>query len=177
MSRFFGKNVAAYESWNEGNLAGQGGQTADQLAAFQKAAYIGYQAVGAAAPIVSNNVIAEAGDNRTTEQIVNNRVPSYFDTYNIHTYTSPSGYEQSFAGARHAASGRPLWLSEFGIHLGTATPPPWSDMSPHTDLQQAMFIGHGYVNAFFAGVDRAFYFVLINYIEGNLQCPLCVMQM
>ncbi len=145
--------MGAYESWNEGNLAGQGGQTADQLAAFQKAAYIGYQTMGTAAPIVSNNVIAEAGDNRTTAQITENRVPSYFDTYNIHTYSSPSGYEQSFGSARQAASGRPLWLSEFGIHLATATAPPWSDMSPETDLQQAMFVAHGYVNAFFACID------------------------
>ena len=196
LTRRFDGSVGAYEPWNEGNGDGFGGQTTDQRASYQKAAFLGFKSstageVAAAAPWVCNNVLAGAGDNTTSEITEKNGLFPYMQSYNIHTYDPVADYESEFAAARtlvrrspstHDVADQqapvgdgdtvPLWLTECGIHLPASTAAPWSDLTPADDLRQAAFIAPSFAAAQFAGVEKHFFFVLSNYLENGLQYGL-----
>ena len=197
LTQRFDGSVGAYEPWNEGNADGFGGQTTDQRASYQKAAFLGFKGhhassttgeVEITAPWVCNNVLAGAGDNTTTEITEKNGLFPYMQSYNIHTYDPVADYESEFAAARRLVRRSPstyshqniiednnivpLWLTECGIHLPASTPSPWSDMTPADDLRQAAFIAPSFAAAQFAGVEKHFFFVLSNYLENGLQYGL-----
>lgn len=171
----FGKVVAAYEPWNEGNTLGFGGQTTDQRGSHQKAAYLGFKAAAVhELPFVCNNVLAGAGTNLTAVQTVGNDVAPYIQSYNVHSYQAVETYTDFFAPARLAgsATGAPIWLTECGIHLDVNTPPPWSDMTAENDRLQAQFLAPSFAVSFFSGIRVHFFFILTNYIEGTTQFGL-----
>lgn len=170
--RFGPGRVAAYEPWNEGNIGAFGGQSTDQRASHQKAAFLGFKSAAPDAPFVCNNVIAGAGSNITATLTAGNDVAASFQSYNIHSYLQLEQYPSAFLPGRLAAGAAPLWLTECGIHLNAATPPPWSDMTPGDDQRQAAFLAPSYAVSFFAGVKVHFFFVLSNYLERGVQFGL-----
>jgi hypothetical protein len=168
--RFKGR-VAAWEPWNEANIEGFGGHTATEMCALQKAAYLGFKA-GDPDLTVCWNVLAGAGSPAQTRSVLANEAWPYFDTYNIHTYSRPAQYLEQFSTAREAASGRPLWLSECGVHVPWKTERPWGDMTSEDDLNQARFVAKSFASSLHAGIQRHFFFILGNYLENQIQFGL-----
>lgn len=170
-TRRFGGQVPAWEPWNEANIDPFGGHTIDEMCALQKAAYWGYRA-GRPDTVVCWNVYAGAGNRLHTEGVLLNEAWPYFETYNIHTYNAPDSYRGEFEGARDAASGRPIWLSECGVRVPWSSEAPWGDMTAEDDRRQAQFMAQSYASSLYAGVDRHFFFILGNYLENEVQFGL-----
>lgn len=171
MARRFQGRVRAWEPWNEANIDVFGGHTTTEMSSLQKAAFLGLKA-GSPQVTVCWNVFAGAGTAAQTRNVLANENWPYFDTYNIHTYDAPAAYLDLFAGARDAASGRPLWLSECGLYQPAQTPAPWGDLAPDRELAHARFIAKSYASSLFAGVQRHFLFILGNYMENGAQLGL-----
>ncbi|MBN1343401.1 MAG: hypothetical protein JXQ73_12010 [Phycisphaerae bacterium] len=171
MAKRYKGRLLAWEPWNEANIDPFGGHTIDEMCTLQKAAYLGFKA-GDPNVLVCWNVFAGAGGPRHTGGILANETWPYFETFNIHSYQRPDGYDSQFKYARQAAAGRPLWLTECGVRLPAKTKPPWGDMTPEDEIRQAEFIAHSYAASLFAGVNRHFFFILGNYIERGVQFGL-----
>lgn len=168
--RYHGR-VLAWEPWNEANIDGFGGHTTDEMCTLQKAAFLGFKAGDPELPVCWN-VYAGSPSATGRDLIVGNEAYAYMDTFNIHTYSPVESYVGEFAPARDAASGRPIWLSECGIHVHSRQPRPWGDLSPEESWRQARFIPASFATSLFAGVDRHFFFILGNYMEGDVQFGL-----
>jgi hypothetical protein len=171
MAERFRGSVAAWEPWNEANIEVFGGHTIDEMCSLQKAAYLGFKA-GDPDVCVCWNVYAGSGSPLHSQGVIANEAWPYFETYNIHSYSTPEQYVSQFATARDAACGRPLWITECGIRLNTGDERPWGDLSPEDERRQAAFIARSYATSLFAGVQRHFFFILGNYIENGVQFGL-----
>lgn len=171
MAQRFRGRVSAWEPWNEANISVFGGHTIDEMCCLQKAAYLGFKA-GDPEVRVCWNVYAGSGSPRHSQGVIANEAWPYFETYNIHSYSTPDRYVNEFATAREAACGRPLWITECGIRLRTSDDKPWGDLAPEDERRQAEFIAHSYATSLFAGVQRHFFFILGNYIENGVQFGL-----
>jgi len=163
--RFRGR-VLAWEPWNEGNIAGFGGHTVDQMCAWQKAAWLGFKSADPSL-IVGWNVTAAVPTPQHSEGVLANGTWPYFDTYNIHSYDWPDGYADLWTPAREAAAGRSLWITEADRgtkHLGND---PWFDQDPRLERLKAEWIAQSYASSLFAGARRHFHFILGHYHEPN----------
>ena len=163
--RFQGR-VAAWEPWNEANVATFGGHTVDQMCSWQKAAWLGFKA-GDPDVIVGWNPTAAVPTAQHTEGVLANEAWPYFDTYNIHTYDWSHGYAGLWKPARDAAAGRPIWVTEADRgtpHLKNA---PWFDQEPRLERLKAEWMAQAYASSLFAGAQRHFHFILGNYHEAN----------
>jgi len=163
--------VLAWEPWNEANIDGFGGHTIDEMCTLQKAAWLGFKA-GDPGVVVCWNCYAGSGEALHTQGVLENEAWPYFETYNVHSYSRPAQYLGQHRGALTAACGRPLWLTECGIHVPWKTPAPWGDLSPEDERRQAEFIAPSYASSLFAGVNRHFFFILGNYMENQVQFGL-----
>jgi hypothetical protein len=171
MARRFHGRVLAWEPWNEANISVFGGHTIDEMCTLQKAAYLGFKA-GDDDVCVGWNVYAGSGSPLHTQGVIANEAWPYFETYNIHSYSTPDRYVSQFETARQAACGRPLWITECGIRLNTNDKPPWGDLAPADERKQAEFVAKSFAASLFAGVNRHFFFILGNYIENGVQFGL-----
>jgi hypothetical protein len=171
MARRYNGQVLAWEPWNEANINGFGGHTIDEMCTLQKAAYFGLKS-GAPRITVCWNVFAGAGNDLQTEGVLRNETWPYFETYNIHSYSPTTSYEKQFEGARDAASGRPIWISECGIRLKAETPKPWGEMTRGNEIKQGEFIPRSFATSLYSGVNRHFFFILGNYWERGIQFGL-----
>ena len=163
--RFKGR-VAAWEPWNEANVAAFGAHTVDQMCSWQKAAWLGFKA-GDPGVIVGWNATAAVPTVPHSEGVLANETWPYFDTYNIHTYDWSHSYLNLWQPAREAASGRPIWITEAdrGVpHLNNA---PWFDQDPRLERLKAEMMPQAYAMGLFAGAKRYFHFILGNYEEPS----------
>ena len=163
--RFKGR-VAAWEPWNEANVATFGAHTVDQMCSWQKAAWLGFKS-GDPDVLVGWNATAAVPTIPHTEGVLANETWPYFDTYNIHTYDWSHAYADLWKPAREAASGRPLWITEADRgtpHLKNA---PWYDQDPRLERLKAEWMAQAYSSSLFAGAQRHFHFILGNYQEPN----------
>jgi hypothetical protein len=163
--RFHGK-IAAWEPWNEANVATFGGHTVDQMCSWQKAAYLGFKA-GDPQLIIGWNATTAVPSPSHTQGVLSNQTWPYFDTYNIHTYDWAHAYADLWRPAREAACGRPLWITEADRgtpHLGIA---PWFDQDPRLERLKAEYMAQSYASSLFAGAQRHFHFILGHYHEPN----------
>ena len=163
--RFKG-TVAAWEPWNEANVATFGGHTVDQMCSWQKAAWLGFKA-GDPQVTVGWNVTAAVPTPAHTKGLLANETWPYFDTYNIHTYDWSHGYPELWKPAREAASGRPLWITEADRgtpHLKNA---PWFDQELRLERLKAEWIAQAYASSLFSGANEHIHFILGNYQEPN----------
>lgn len=163
--RFKGR-VAAWEPWNEANIATFGGHTVDQMCAWQKAAWLGFKA-GDPDVIVGWNATAAVPTPAHTEGVLANETWPYFDTYNIHTYDWSHAYAGLWSPARAAASGRPLWITEADRGTPHLKQGPWFDQDPRLERLKAEWIAQSYAASLFAGSRRHFHFILGHYHEPN----------
>lgn len=162
----FKDRVAAWEPWNEANIATFGGHSVDQMCAWQKAAWLGFKA-GDPGLIVGWNVTAAVPTPAHTEGVLANETWPYFDTYNIHTYDWSHAYAGLWAPARAAASGRPLWITEADRGTPHLKQGPWFDQDPRFERLKAEWIAQSYASSLFAGSRRHFHFILGHYHEPN----------
>ena len=169
MAERFKGAIQAWEPWNEANTSGFGGQLIDEMCSLQKVSYLGFKA-GDPNLTVCWNVYAGSGTALHTQGVLDNACWPYFDTYNIHSYSGVEQYLNEFATARQGACGKPLWISECGIHV------TWNgehgDLSDSEEVRQAQFVPKSYASSLFAGVSRHYFFILGNYCEGKVQFGL-----
>jgi len=163
--RFRGR-VQAWEPWNEGNVSDFGGHTADEMCAYQKAAYLGFKA-GDPNVIVCWNVSTATPTALHTQVVLENQTWPYFDTYNIHTYDWPDSYERLWKPVHEAACGRPIWVTESDRGITYETPEPWCDLSPENEIRKAEFMAQSYASSFYAGASKHFHFILGHYFEAR----------
>jgi hypothetical protein len=163
--RFKG-TVAAWEPWNEANVATFGGHTVDQMCSWQKAAWLGFKA-GDPEVVVGWNVTAAIPTPAHTKGVLANETWPYFDTYNIHTYDWSHSYPELWKPAREAASGRPLWITEADRGTPHMKNPPWFDQEPQLERLKAEWIAQAYASSLFSGASHHFHFILGNYQEPN----------
>lgn len=169
MAQRFRGRVQAWEPWNEANIPGFGGLIIDEMCALQKASYLGFKA-GNPDLTVCWNVFAGPGSPLQTDGVIDNAAWPYFDTYDIHSYSGVEQYVNEFATARRGACGRPLWISECGVHVY------WNaehgDLSDSEEIRQAQFVPKSFASTLYAGVARHYFFILGNYCEGKVQFGL-----
>lgn len=164
-TRFKGR-VAAWEPWNEANVATFGGHTVDQMCSWQKAAWLGFKA-GNPDVIVGWNVTTTVPTPAQTEGVLANETWPYFDTYNIHTYDWSHSYADLWKPAREVLSGRPLWITEADRGTAHLKQAPWYDQEPRLERLKAEWIAQSYASSLFAGARRHFHFILGHYHEPN----------
>ncbi len=163
--RFRGR-VAAWEPWNEANIAVFGGHTVDEMCAWQKAAWLGFKA-GDPEVLVGWNVTAAVPTPEHTVGVLANETWPYFDTYHIHSYDWPHAYHELWAPARAAATGRPLWVTEADRGTPHLQQAPWFDQDPRLERLKAEWMAQAFAASLFAGARRHFHFILGHYVEPN----------
>lgn len=163
--RFKGR-VAAWEPWNEANVATFGAHTVDEMCSWQKAAWLGFKA-GDPDVIVGWNPTAGVPTPAHTEGVLANETWSYFDTYNIHTYDWSHSYADLWKPAREAAAGRPIWITEADRSTPHLKNAPWYDQDPRLEQLKAEWMAQSYASSLFSGAQRHFHFILGNYQEAN----------
>ncbi len=166
MARRWRGEVRAFEPWNEADIPMFGGHTGTEMAAFQKAAYLGLKA-GNAEVIVGQNVFA-SHNVAQLEDLRDNAVAPYFDTFNLHHYEAFNTYPKLYADFRSVSAGKPLWVTE------AARPMKWSDEKSKepsdADLrEQSERLVKTFALALHEGAAELFYFLLPHYIEGQTQ--------
>lgn len=166
LARRFHGQVAAWEPWNEANVATFGGHTVDQMCSWQKAAWLGFKA-GDPKVIVGWNVTTAVPTPAHTRGLLANETAPYFDTYNIHTYDWAHSYHSLWGPAREATAGKPLWVTEADRGTPHLKNPPWYDQSPRLEKLKAEWMAQSYASSLFAGAQRHFHFILGNYQEPN----------
>ncbi len=168
--RFRGR-VSAWEPWNEPDITAFSEDPADQLAAFQKAACLGFKAADPGGKVLMVSLAMAPG--LFIEGFLENETASYFDVYNYHTYEPLEGYERRAAvharvRERFGIAGKPVWVTEAGIPLRT----PTGDLKTEDALRQAEFLPRAYVLSLAGGTSRHFFFILPHYIENDVQFGL-----
>jgi hypothetical protein len=165
-ARWHGK-VLAFEPWNEADTPNFGGHIGTELAAYQKACYLGLKA-GNPDAIVCQNVFASPHPNVLADFNANSPGP-YFDTFNFHHYCPADEYSAVYTVFRAASAGKPLWVTEFNL------PVTWSgndkDQEPSdANLRvQAERVAQLFASALYQDPAVALYFLLSNYSEGQVQ--------
>ena len=167
MARRWKGQVTAFEPWNEADIIEFGGHTGAEIAALQKASYLGLKA-GNPDLVVCQNVFATHRPAQL-EDFQENAAWPYFDTFNLHHYESFEKYPQLYAAFRAVSAGRPLWVTE------CALPVKWSGDAnlkepSDADLRiQAERLPKTFALSIHEGSAATFYFMLPHYVEGQTQ--------
>ena len=162
----FGARVPAWEPWNEANAQSFGGWPGSDICAWQKAAFLGFKA-GRPETLVFWQPIAGVNTPGLVRSVLENETWPYYDVYAIHSYDWCHDYDRLWAGARDAASGRPIWVTE--SDRGIASPPdmPHLDLPPADAVLKAQFVVQEYAQALAAGAEKCFHFILGQYKEEH----------
>ena len=167
MARRWRGQVTAFEPWNEADIPMFGGHTGAEMAALQKASFLGLRA-GNPKAIACLNVFA-VHNRAQLGDLHDNQAWPYFDTYNLHHYEPFENYPRLYADHRAVSSGRPLWVSE------CALPVKWTGderLQEPTDADlrvQAERVAKTFACSLHEGSAATFYFLLPHYVEGQTQ--------
>jgi hypothetical protein len=159
--------VLAFEPWNEADIDMFGGHTGSEMAAMQKASYLGLKA-GNPDLIACLNVFA-VNRKPTLDDLEANQAWPYFDTCNLHHYIPADRYPVWYASFRAISAGRPLWVTEFSMPL------PWSGDDSAKELSDADLRNQSerlpivFATSLHEGPQAAFYFMFPHYVEGKTQ--------
>jgi hypothetical protein len=159
----------AIEPWNEPDIDMFGGHTGCEIASFQKAAYLGLKAGDPDAPV--NLAVFAIDRAQTLEEFRANEVHPYFDRYDLHHYIRLPEYPRAYGRHRAISGGRPMWTTEFNL------PVIWADEKTKEPSEeelrfQSYRVGKTFAQALHEGTEKAFYFILGDYVERNLQFGL-----
>lgn len=159
----------AIEPWNEPDLEIFGGHTGCEIASFQKAAYLGLKSGNPEQPVCGLCFAIDRAE--TLDEFGANEVYPYFDRYDLHHYVRLSDYSRAYGRHRAVSGGRPLWTTEFNL------PVWWADEKTKEPSDeelrfQAYRVGKVFAQALHEGSEKAFYFILGDYVERNLQYGL-----
>jgi len=167
MARRWKGQVLAFEPWNEADIDVFGGHTGAEMAALQKASYLGLKA-GNPDVNVCLNVFATPNA-AILSDLNDNQAWPYFDIFNLHHYCGTDAYPGVYAAFRAVSAGKPMWVSEFNA------PVQWSgdknEQEP-TDANlrvQAERVAQVYASSLHEGPAASFYFILGHYVEGQTQ--------
>ena len=170
MAKRWAGQVSAFEPWNEADIDVFGGHTGAEMAALQKASYLGLKA-GSPDVIVCQNVFATA-QVPILKDLADNAPCPYFDKFNLHHYCGTDAYPGVYAAFRAVSGGRPMWVTEFAV------PVPWAGDEKKkeptaADLRiQSERIAQVYAASLAEGPEESFYFILGHYVEGQTQFGL-----
>ncbi|HEY3324074.1 MAG TPA: hypothetical protein VGP72_26715 [Planctomycetota bacterium] len=165
-SRWKGK-VLAFEPWNEADIDMFGGHTGAEMAALQKASYLGLKA-GNPDVIACMNVFA-MHNNAILADLDENQAWPYFDTFNLHHYAGTDSYPGIYAAFRRVSAGKPMWVSECNVPVKWSGDEKLKEPSD-TDLRvQAERVATIYASSLFEGSAQVFYFILGHYVEQKTQ--------
>jgi hypothetical protein len=156
----------AIEPWNEPDIDVFGGHTGCEIASFQKAAYLGLKAGDPQTPVCGTVFAIDRAE--TLEEFGANDVVAYFDRYNLHHYIRLPEYPRAYGRHRAVSGGRPMWTTEFNLTVH------WADEKTkepsHDELRvQGYRVGKVFARALHEGTEKAFYFILGDYVERELQ--------
>jgi hypothetical protein len=159
----------AIEPWNEPDIELFGGHTGCEIASFQKAAYLGLKAGDPQLPVCQSVFAIDRSE--TLEEFGANEVYPYFDRYNLHHYIGLPAYPRAYGRHRAVSGGRPMWTTEFNL------PVNWADEQTKEPSDeelrvQAYRVAKVFAAALNEGTQKAFYFILGDYVERNLQYGL-----
>lgn len=157
------------EPWNEPDIELFGGHTGCEIASFQKAAYLGLKAGNSEQPVCGSCFAIDRAE--TLDEFGANEVYPYFDRYNLHHYIRLPDYPRAYGRHRAVSGGRPMWTTEFNL------PVWWADEKTKEPSDeelrfQAYRVGKVFAQALYEGSEKAFYFILGDYVERQLQYGL-----
>lgn len=174
-AKTFGGQVDVWEFWNEPELPGFCNETPWELAAFSKAAYLGFKAGAPALPVTNGSFCHAPESNLFAWEALQNDLAEYFDIFNFHIYGPLNTYPGIIANwkkilGEHGVAGMPLWVTENGTSAeGVAAILPLSGrnrtQSPEQEMVWAEFIPKSQILLQSLGVARTFTFVLPRYHE------------
>jgi len=167
MARRWKGQVLAFEPWNEADIDVFGGHTGAEMAALQKASYLGLKA-GNPDVFACMNVFAVSQASILADLNDNEAWP-YFDIFNLHHYSGTDAYPGIYAAFRVASAGRPMWVTEFNAPvqwMGDKTEQEPNDANLRI---QAERVAQVYAASLHEGPAAAFYFLLPHYVEGQTQ--------
>lgn len=167
MARRWKGQVGAFEPWNEADISAFGGHTGAEMAAFQKACYLGLKA-GNPNVTASLNVFA-AHVRAQLDDLADNRAWPYFDTYNLHHYEGFESYPRLYADHRSVSAGRPLWVTECAMPVKWTGDPKLQEPSDADLKEQSERIAKVFAGSLHEGSRATFYFILGHYVEGQTQ--------
>ncbi len=159
----------AIEPWNEPDIDMFGGHTGCEIASFQKAAFLGLKAGDPQLPV--NDTVFAIDRAETLQEFGANDVYPYFDRYDLHHYIGLPAYPRAYGRHRAVSGGRPMWTTEFNL------PVNWADEKTKEPSEEELRVQAYRVAKVFAvalneGTEMAFYFILGDYVERNLQYGL-----
>ena len=159
----------AIEPWNEPDIELFGGHTGCEIASFQKAAYLGLKAGNPHQPVSGTVFAIDRAE--TLQEFGANEAYPYFDRYGLHHYIGLPAYPRAYGRHRAVSGGRPMWTTEFNL------PVHWADEKTKEPSDeelrvQAFRVGKVFAVALNEGTEKAFYFILGDYVERNLQYGL-----
>jgi len=167
MARRWRGQVLAFEPWNEADIPMFGGHTGAEMAAMQKAAYLGLKA-GNPEIIACLNVFALHRTNQLADLNDNEAWP-YFETYNLHHYEPFDRYPKLYADHRAVSAGRPLWVSECAVPVKWAGDEKLKEPTDADLRVQAERVAKTCACSLHEGSRATFYFLLPHYVEGQTQ--------
>jgi hypothetical protein len=167
MARRWAGQVRAFEPWNEADISVFGGHTGSEMAALQKAAYLGLKA-GNQDVIACLNVFA-THRRAHLEDLQANEVWPYFDTFNLHHYEAFEQYPSLYADFRAASAGRPLWVTECALPVKWAGDAQLQEPTEADLRVQAEHVAKTFSLSLHEGSAATFYFLLPHYVEGQTQ--------
>jgi hypothetical protein len=159
----------AIEPWNEPDIDMFGGHTGCEIASFQKTAYLGLKAGDP--HLTACQAVFAIDRAQTLDEFGQNDVYPYFDLYDLHHYTPLTAYPRVYGRHRAVSGGRPMWTTEFNLTIH------WADEKTkepsEEDLRvQGYRVSKVFAEALHEGTQKAFYFMLGDYVERNLQYGL-----
>ena len=170
MARRWGGQVLAFEPWNEADIAMFGGHTGSEMAALQKASYLGLKA-GHPQVIACLNVFA-MHNRAQLEDLRDNAAWPYFDTFNLHHYAPFDDYPKLYADFRAVSAGKPLWVTECALPVKWAGDKELKEPADPDLRVQAERVAKTFACSLHEGSAVTFYFLLPHYVEGQTQFGL-----
>ena len=167
MAKRWRGQVIAFEPWNEADIPMFGGHTGAEMAALQKAAYLGLKA-GNPDIVACLNVFAMHNTNQLADLHENEAWP-YFDTYNLHHYESFDRFPKLYADHRAVSAGRPLWVSECSVPVKWAGDEKLKEPTDADLRVQAERVAKTFACSLYEGSAATYYFLLPHYVEGQTQ--------
>jgi hypothetical protein len=161
--------VDAIEPWNEPDIELFGGHTGCEIASFQKAAYLGLKAGDPR--LTACETVFAIDRPETLDEFGANEVFPYFGRYDLHHYIALPAYPRAYGRHRAVSGGRPMWTTEFNL------PVQWADektKEPSDEMlrRQAYRVAKVFSTALNEGTEKAFYFILGDYVERDVQYGL-----
>ena len=168
LARRWRGEVVAFEPWNEADIPMFGGHTGSEMAALQKAAYLGLKA-GNPKVIACLNVFATASPGDPCADLHENEAWPYFDTFNLHHYDEFDAYPGFYADFRAVSAGRPLWVTECSLPVKWQGDERLQEPTEEDLRVQSERVPMTYACAIHEGAEAVFYFMLPHCVEGQTQ--------